>query len=75
MNNLSVNHLLGIKNLNKEDINLIFKTADNFKKIINQPIKKVPSLRDITIANLFLKILRERNCHLKLQKKDYQQIF
>ena len=53
MNNLSVNHLLGIKNLNKDDINLIFKTADNFKKIINQPIKKVPSLRDITIANLF----------------------
>lgn len=53
MNNLSVNHLLGIKHLNKDDINLIFKTADNFKKIINQPIKKVPSLRDITIANLF----------------------
>ena len=53
MNNLSVNHLLGIKNLSKDDINLIFKTADNFKKIINQPIKKVPSLRDITIANLF----------------------
>ena len=40
MNNLSVNHLLGIKNLNTDDINLIFKTADNFKKIINQPIKK-----------------------------------
>ena len=53
MNNLSVNHLLGIKYLNKDDINLIFKTADNFKKIINQPIKKVPSLRDVTIANLF----------------------
>jgi len=53
MSNLSVNHLLGIKNLNIDDINLIFKTADNFKKIINQPIKKVPSLRDITIANLF----------------------
>tara|TARA_B100000900_G_scaffold239641_1_gene203671 strand:+ start:6698 stop:7627 length:930 start_codon:yes stop_codon:yes gene_type:complete len=53
MNNLSVNHLLGIKNLNIDDIKLIFKTADNFKKIINQPIKKVPSLRDITIANLF----------------------
>ena len=53
MNNLSVNHLLGIKNLNTDDINLIFETADNFKKIINQPIKKVPSLRDITIANLF----------------------
>ena len=53
MNNLSVNHLLGIKYLSKDDINLIFQTADNFKKIINQPIKKVPSLRDITIANLF----------------------
>ena len=53
MSNLSVNHLLAIKDLNKDDINLIFKTADNFKKIINQPIKKVPSLRDITIANLF----------------------
>ena len=75
MSNLSVNHLLAIKYLNKDDINLIFKTADNFKKIINQPIKKVPSLRDITIANLFLKILQELNCHLKLQKKDCQQIF
>ena len=53
MSNLSVNHLLGIKNLNIDDISLIFKTADNFKKIINQPIKKVPSLRDVTIANLF----------------------
>ena len=53
MNKLSVNHLLGIKYLNKNDIQLIFNTADNFKKIINQPIKKVPSLRDITIANLF----------------------
>ena len=53
MNKLSVNHLLGIKYLNIHDIQLIFNTADNFKKIINQPIKKVPSLRDITIANLF----------------------
>ena len=53
MNSLSVKHLLGIKYLNRKDIDLIFKTADNFKKIINQPIKKVPSLRDITIANLF----------------------
>ncbi len=53
MNKLSVNHLLGIKYLSKNDIQLIFNTADNFKKIINQPIKKVPSLRDITIANLF----------------------
>ena len=47
MNKLSVNHLLGIKYLNRNDIQLIFNTADNFKKIINQPIKKVPSLRDI----------------------------
>lgn len=53
MNSLSVDHLLGIKYLNKQDIDLIFKTADHFKKVINRPIKKVPSLRDITIANLF----------------------
>ena len=50
MSTLSVDHLLGTKYLNKSDINLIFRTADNFKKIINQSIKKVPSLRDITIA-------------------------
>ena len=53
MDSLSVNHLLGVKYLKRNDIDLIFKTADNFKKIINQPIKKVPSLRDVTIANLF----------------------
>ena len=53
MSTLSVNNLLGIKNLQKQDINLIFKTADNFKDVINRPIRKVPSLRDITIANLF----------------------
>ncbi len=50
---LSINHLLGIKYLKLKDINLIFETADEFKKVINRPIKKVPSLRDITIANLF----------------------
>jgi aspartate carbamoyltransferase catalytic subunit len=50
---LSVKHLLGIKDLTKEDIQLIFTTADNFKEVINRPIKKVPSLRDITVANLF----------------------
>lgn len=50
---LSVKHLLGIKDLTKEDINLIFTTADNFKDVLNRPIKKVPSLRDITVANLF----------------------
>lgn len=53
METLSVDHLLGIKNLTPQDIELIFKTADEFKAVINRPIKKVPSLRDITIANLF----------------------
>jgi len=53
MKHLSVNHLLGIKYLNKNDVDLIFETADHFKEVINRPIKKVPSLRDITIANLF----------------------
>lgn len=53
MSKLSVSHLLGIRYLTKEDINLIFETADHFKEVINRPIKKVPSLRDITIANLF----------------------
>ena len=53
MKKLSVSHLLGIKYLKIEDINLIFETANHFKEVINRPIKKVPSLRDITIANLF----------------------
>lgn len=53
MSSLSTKHLLGIKNLTREDIGLIFRTADNFKEVINRPIKKVPSLRDVTIANLF----------------------
>lgn len=50
---LSVKHLLGIKELSKEDIDLIFRTADTFKDVINRPIKKVPSLRDVTVANIF----------------------
>ena len=53
MDSLSVDHLLGIKQLQPEDIDLIFRTADHFKEVINRPIRKVPSLRDITIANLF----------------------
>src|SRR5215203_5491020 len=53
MQSLSSNHLLGIKNLSSEDIELIFSTADNFKDVINRPMKKVPSLRDVTVANLF----------------------
>ena len=62
MSKLSVNHLLGIKYLNKQDIQLIFETADHFKEVINRPIKKVPSLRDITIANLFF----ENSTRIKL---------
>jgi aspartate carbamoyltransferase catalytic subunit len=50
---LSTRHLLGIKDLNRSDIELIFETADNFKTVLNRPIKKVPSLRDVTIANIF----------------------
>jgi aspartate carbamoyltransferase catalytic subunit len=53
MSSLSSNHLLGIKNLTREDIELIFSTADNFKDVLNRPMKKVPSLRDVTVANLF----------------------
>jgi aspartate carbamoyltransferase catalytic subunit len=53
VSSISTIHLLGIKNLTKEDIELIFSTADTFKDVLNRPIKKVPSLRDVTIANLF----------------------
>ncbi len=69
MNNLSVDHLLGIKYLEKSDIELIFKTADNFKKIISQPIKKVPSLRDITIANLFFENSTRTKLSFELAEK------
>ncbi len=69
MSNLSVDHLLAIKHLKKSDINLIFKTADNFKKIINQPIKKVPSLRDITIANLFFEDSTRTKLSFELAEK------
>ena len=66
---LSGEHLLGIKYLTKEDISLIFKTADNFKKIINQPIKKVPSLRDITVANLFFENSTRTKLSFELAEK------
>ena len=69
MSNLSVDHLLGIKYIQKSDIDLIFKTADNFKKIINQPIKKVPSLRDITIANLFFENSTRTKLSFELAEK------
>jgi len=53
LSQLSTKHLLGIKYITKEDIELIFKTATEFKDVINRPIKKVPSLRDVTVANVF----------------------
>jgi aspartate carbamoyltransferase catalytic subunit len=66
---LSVDHLLGIKYLDKEDIELIFKTADHFKEVINRPIKKVPSLRDITIANLFFENSTRTRLSFELAEK------
>ena len=69
MNKLSVEHLLGIKYLNANDIDLIFKTADHFKKVINRPIKKVPSLRDITIANLFFENSTRTKLSFELAEK------
>ena len=69
MESLSVENLIGIKNLNINDIMLIFKTADNFKEIINRPIKKVPSLRDITIANLFFENSTRTKLSFELAEK------
>ena len=69
MNQLSVKHLLGIKHINKADIDLIFKTADHFKEVINRPIKKVPSLRDITIANIFFENSTRTKLSFELAEK------
>ena len=69
MAGLSVKHLVGIKELSKEDIDLIFQTADNFKSVINRPIKKVPSLRDITIANLFFENSTRTRLSFELAEK------
>ncbi|MCD6543063.1 MAG: aspartate carbamoyltransferase catalytic subunit [Flavobacteriaceae bacterium] len=69
MTQLSVTNLLGIKHLNKDDIQLIFKTADHFKEVINRPIKKVPSLRDITIANLFFENSTRTKLSFELAEK------
>lgn len=66
---LSVEHLLGIKDLSKEDIELIFSTADHFKEVINRPIRKVPSLRDITIANLFFENSTRTKLSFELAEK------
>ena len=69
MKELSISHLLGIKDLTKSDIDLIFKTADSFKEVINRPIKKVPTLRDITIANLFFENSTRTRLSFELAEK------
>ncbi len=69
MSQLSVQHLLGIKHLKRSDIDLIFETADHFKEVINRPIKKVPSLRDITIANLFFENSTRTKLSFELAEK------
>lgn len=69
MSELSVNHLLGIKYLKPSDIQLIFETADQFKEVINRPIKKVPSLRDITIANIFFENSTRTKLSFELAQK------
>src|ERR1700753_647843 len=69
MAGLSTRHLLGIKDLNRQDIELIFETADNFKTVLNRPIKKVPSLRDVTIANIFFENSTRTRLSFELAEK------
>ena len=69
MGQLSVNNFLGIKYIKRQDIDLIFDTADHFKEVLNRPIKKVPSLRDITIANLFFENSTRTKLSFELAEK------
>jgi aspartate carbamoyltransferase catalytic subunit len=69
MSKLSQKHLLGIKDITRDDIELIFETADNFKDVINRPIKKVPSLRDVTIANVFFENSTRTRLSFELAQK------
>ena len=69
MSELSVNNLLGIKGLKKSDIDLIFSQADEFKNVINRPIKKTPSLRDITVANVFFENSTRTRISFELAEK------
>lgn len=69
MNELSVSHLLGIKGLLESDLRLIFETAEQFKEVINRPIKKVPSLRDVTIANIFFENSTRTKLSFELAEK------
>jgi len=66
---ISTHHLLGIKDLSEADIELVFETADNFKDVLNRPIKKVPSLRDITIANVFFENSTRTRLSFELAEK------
>lgn len=66
---LSVNHLLGIRNLKRQDIELIFQTADTFKGVLQRPIKKVPTLRDTTIVNLFFENSTRTRISFELAEK------
>lgn len=69
MSAISTKHLISIKDLTAEDIQLIFNTADNFKEVINRPIKKVPSLRDITVANIFFENSTRTRLSFELAEK------
>lgn len=69
MGELSVNNLLGIKELKKSDIDLIFSQADEFKNVINRPIKKTPSLRDVTVANVFFENSTRTRISFELAEK------
>ncbi|RYM32756.1 aspartate carbamoyltransferase catalytic subunit [Brumimicrobium glaciale] len=69
MDNLSVDHLIGIEHLTTRDIEIIFQTADRFKEVINRPIKKVPSLRDTTIANVFFENSTRTKLSFELAEK------
>ena len=75
MSNFSAEHLLGIKNLLLEDISLIFQVADNFKEVINRPLKKVPSLRDVTVANLFFENSTRTKLSFELAEISFFPIF
>src|SRR3984885_248286 len=66
---LSVKHLLGIKELNVQDIEQIFQTADNFKQVLQRPIKKVPTLRDTTVANIFFENSTRTRLSFELAEK------
>ena len=69
MSQLTTKHLLGIKQIDRSDIDLIFKTAANFKDVLNRPIKKVPSLRDVTIANVFFENSTRTRLSFELAEK------